>query len=42
MQNYEKALYYLNKALEKSPNNHEFLIQRSNIFIDKKEFVKAI
>jgi tetratricopeptide (TPR) repeat protein len=26
IQNYDKALYYLNKALEKSPNNNEFLV----------------
>ena len=42
IQNYDKALYYLNKALEKSPNNNEFLVQRSNIYVDIKNYQKAI
>jgi tetratricopeptide (TPR) repeat protein len=39
---YEKALYYSNIALEKSPNNEEFLIQRSKIFLEINEHQKAI
>lgn len=26
MKNFDKGLYYLNKALEKSPNNQDFLV----------------
>lgn len=29
----EKALVYINMALEKSPNNENFLIQRSMIYL---------
>lgn len=32
----------MNKALEKSPNNQEFLVQRSNIFVDIKDYQRAI
>lgn len=34
LKNFAKALLYLNKALEKSPGNEEFLVQRSNIYVD--------
>jgi len=42
LKNYDKSLYYLNNALDKSADNEEFLIQRSNIYIDIKEYQKAI
>jgi len=42
LKNYDKALYYLNTALEKSPNNEEFLVQRSNIYVDTKQYIRAI
>jgi hypothetical protein len=38
MKDHDKALYYLNQALERSPENEEFLIQRSNIYVDIKQF----
>ncbi len=38
LKNYEKALYYLNFALEKNTDNDEYMLQRSNIFVDIKQF----
>ena len=34
LKNYKKSLQYLNDALKMSPEKEEFLIQRSNIYID--------
>ncbi len=39
---YEKALYYQNEALKQDRHNIEFLIQRSNIYVDIKEYANAI
>ena len=33
---YEKALIYSNISLEKEPQNEEFLIQRSRIYLELK------
>jgi tetratricopeptide (TPR) repeat protein len=42
MKDYEKALYYLNEALKREPSNEEFLMERSNIYVDIGQFPKAI
>ena len=42
LKDYEKALYYLNEALRKEPLNEEFLIQRSNIYVDVRDYNNAI
>lgn len=42
MKDYEKALYYLNEALKREPTNEDFLMERSNIYIDIKQYPKAI
>jgi tetratricopeptide (TPR) repeat protein len=42
MKDYEKALYYLNEALKRSDTNEDFLMERSNIYIDIKQYPKAI
>ena len=39
---FEKAQYYLDEALARSPENEEFLIQRSNIFVDTTRYQEAI
>lgn len=42
MKDYDKALYYLNEALKRDPKNEDFLIERSNIYVDIKQYPKAI
>jgi tetratricopeptide (TPR) repeat protein len=42
MKDFEKALYYLNEALKRDKTNEEFLIERSNIYVDTKNYQKAI
>lgn len=42
LKDYDKALYYLNEALKRDGNNEDFLIERSNIYIDVKQYAKAI
>ena len=42
MKDFEKALYYLNMALGKQPKNEDFLMERSNIYVDIKQYPKAI
>lgn len=42
MKDYDKALYYLNEALKRDPTNEDFLIERSNIYIDTKLYPKSI
>lgn len=42
MRDFDKALYYLNEALKKDVKNEEFLIERSNIYVDTKHYQKAI
>ncbi len=42
MKDYEKALYYLNEALKRDAKNEDFLIERSNIYVDIKQYPKAI
>lgn len=42
MKDFEKALYYLNEALKRDKKNEEFLIERSNIYVDTKNYQKAI
>lgn len=42
MKDYEKALLYLNDALKKDAKNQDFLMERSNIYIDIKQYPKAI
>ncbi len=42
MKDYEKALYYLNEALKRDGKNEDFLIERSNIYVDIKQYPKAI
>ena len=42
LKDYDKALYYLNEALKRDATNEDFLIERSNIYIDIKKYPKAI
>ena len=42
MKDFDKALYYLNEALKRDSKNEQFLIQRSNIYVDTKHYQKAI
>lgn len=42
LKNFEKALHYLDMALEMSPEEHEFLLQRSNLHLQMKEYEKTI
>ena len=37
LQDYDKALFYLNLAVEKQQDDVEFLIERSNIYVDMKK-----
>lgn len=36
LKDYEKALYYLNEALKRAPKSEDFLIERSNIYVDTR------
>ena len=42
MKDFEKALYYLNEALKRESKNEDFLMERSNIYVDVGQFPKAI
>lgn len=42
MKDFERALYYLNDALKREPKNEDFLMERSNIYVDIGQFDKAI
>ncbi len=42
LKDYDKALYYLNEALKRDAKNEDFLIERSNIYVDIKQYPKAI
>ena len=42
MKDFERALYYLNDALKREPKNEDFLMERSNIYVDVGQFGKAI
>lgn len=42
MKDYQKALYYLNQALKRQAKNEQFLMERSNIYVDIGHYPKAI
>jgi len=42
MKDYDKALLYLNDALKLEPKNEDFLMERSNIYVDIGQYPKAI
>lgn len=42
MKDFDKSLYYLNEALKRDSKNEDFLIERSNIYVDIKQYPKAI
>ena len=37
-----KSLYYLNDALKREPKNEDFLMERSNVYVDVGQIGKAI
>ena len=42
MKDFERALYYLNEALKRESKNEDFLMERSNIYVDIGQYDKAI
>ena len=42
MKDFERALYYLNDALKREPKNEDFLMERSNVYVDVGQIGKAI